>query len=389
MLLEEETMNKLHLNSPPGGWFPALQFLSWCIAESNLPWANLFFSPHLKRIQIYTELSWEDTTVPPAILPTLASIIPTLPTSSLQRVWVDEGHPTMVWTHLKDEFSSFILRCGPSFTDFDSSVPLSNDALDHLIHLPHLHTWRVHGPPPTYPASSLPLVFPPLRELTLGEGAAYRWFPLLRRLENGASTTQGVTPLSKAKELLKVLNIEDVFGINIDPSSISTIQYFRNLARLNVDVHCPDEDEGGQYIFKLNDDNVTELAMALTQLEQLFLGYPCSENTCLTTAACLLPISVHCSKLEELRIHFNTTNIVDDFRDVLEDPQFQQLRSLPRCPLTTLSVYWMPLSLHESDFETVAKGMVDIFPSMKYFHWDKPGWDELSGKIANFQVDSE
>ena len=43
MILEEETLNKLRLNSPPGGWFPALQGLSWCITEFNLPYADLCF----------------------------------------------------------------------------------------------------------------------------------------------------------------------------------------------------------------------------------------------------------------------------------------------------------------------------------------------------------
>ena len=379
--LEEETFNKLRVNSPPRGWFPASQELFWCITESNLPCADLFFSPHLKRISIYA--LWDNAALPP---PTLASIISVLPTSSLERMSVGVVCQTLSWAQLKDSFSSVILRCGPSFTDYNSSVPLSNAALNHLIHLPHLRTWRIHGPPPTHSASSLPLVFPPLRELTLDEGAARGWFPLLRRLEGGASTTQGVTPLSKAKEFLKVLYIGDVSGINIGASFASTIQYFRNLVRLCVDVNCHDEDDGGQCIFELNNDNVTELAMALTQLESLILGHPCFENTCLTTVACLLPISVHCSKLEKLEIHFNTTNIVDDFRNILEDPRFQQLRSLPKCPLTRLDVHQIPLGLDQSDFGTVAKGMVDIFPSLRYCNdcerlEDLGCWDELSMEI--------
>ena len=192
-----------------------------------------------------------------------------------------------------------------------------------------------------------------------------------------------MTPLSKAKEFLKVLNIDDTSGINIGVSFVSTVQRFRNLVRLCVDVFCHDEDDRGQCIFELNDDNITELAMVLTQLESLVLGYPCFKNTCLTTIACLLPISVHCSKLEKLDIHFNTTNIVDDFRKFLERPQFQQLRSLPGCPLTALGVYQTPLSLHESDLRTVAKGMVDIFPSLTHFEGLEEDWNEVSRKITD------
>ena len=388
-LIEEETLNKLHLNSPPGGWFPALQLLSWCITETNLPWGDLFLSPHLKRILIYSAWSWDPINiVPPAILSTLTLIISALPTSSLELMSVDDGQATLAWPYFKDAFSSVILRCGPSFTDYNSPVPLSDAAPDHLIHLPHLRTWRIDGPPPTYPTSSLPLVFPPLKELTLGDDAARGWLPLLRRLEGGASTTQGVTPLSKAKEFLTVLNLEDISGINIDPSLISTIQYFRNLVHLDVDDFHHHEYDNGKCKFKLNNDHVTELAMALTQLESLLLGYPCSENTCLTTVACLLSISVHCNKLEKLEIHFNTTNIVDDFRNISEDPRSQQLRSLPRCPLMFLDAHRMPLRVDESDLETVAKGMVDIFPSLTSCKGVEQGWDELSGKIKDLREDS-
>jgi len=385
--LGEETSKKLHSNLPPGGWFPALRDLSWCITELSVLHADLFLSPHLQRISISAVWPWSNTGVPPAILPTLVSIISTkLPTSSLEKISVHGNHLTMPRDHFKASFSSIILRCGSSFTEYDSPVPLSNAAMDHLIHLSHLHTWRIHGPPPTYPTSSLPLVFPPLRKLTLGEGAACGWLPWLRRLEDGASTAQCVTPLSKAKEFLEFLEIKDVSCINIGASFVSTVRCFRNLVHLCVAVYCPGKDDKGQCIFELNNDNIAELAMTLTQLKILFLGYPCSENTCLTTVACLLPISVHCSKLEELRIHFNTTNIVDDLRNVLEGPRFQQLCSLPRCSLAFLEAYEMPLRLHESDLETVAKGMVDIFPSL--IHCDGFGggqWDELCGKIQDLE----
>ena len=390
MILEGETLKKLYLNSPPGRWFPSLQDLSWHITEFNLPYAYRFFSPHLKRIRIYASWSWDENALPLNALPALPSTITVLPTSRLERMSVgDNYHITPPWAHFKDSFSSVILRCGPSFTEYNAPIPLSNAALHHLIHLPHLHTWHIHGPPPTYTTSSLPLVFPPLRKLTLGEGAARGWLPLLRRLEDGASTTQGVTPLSKAKESLKVLNVDDMFGVDIDPSFVSTIQCFRNLVDLNIDDHCPDQDDRDGCIFKLSDDNITELAMTLTQLKLLHLGRTCSKNTCLTTIACLLPISVHCSKLEKLMIHFNTTNIVDDSRNILEDPRFQQLRSRPKCLLKSLTVYRTPLEIDESDLETVAKGMIDIFPSLRGCDGYGLNWCGLSREIAGPQEDSD
>ena len=362
--LGEETFNKLRLNSPPGGWFPALQDLSWCITESNLPYADLFFSPHLKRVSIHAALLWNNTGVPSHILPTSASKISALPTSSLKQISVDVNHQKVPWKHFTDSFSSVILRCGSSLMVYDSPVPLSNAALDHLVQLPHLHGWRIRGPPPNWPASSWPLVFPPLMELTPGKSTARGCLSLLGRLEDGASTTQGLAPLSRTKESLQVLNIEGISGIDIDYSSVSTIQIFRNLAVLNVDVSCHDGANRGKCIFELDNDDVTEFAMVLTQLETLFLGHACFENTCLATVACLLPISIHCSKLELLEIHFNTTDIVDDFKNIYEDPQLQQLRSLPRCPLMRLDVYQILLNLDESDFGIVVNGMIDIFSSL-------------------------
>ena len=222
----EETFKKLRLNSPPGGWFPTLQDLSFCIKDDTIPYADLFFSPHLKRVSIVLTVAWKYTGVPLRVLPLLVPTLSALPTSSLERISVQTRHLTVPWTHLKDLFSSIVLRCGPSFTEYDSPIPLSDAALDHLIQLPHLHTWCIYGPPPTYPASSLPLVFPPLRELTLGEGATRGWLALLGRLGGGTATAQGVAPLSKAKESLKALNIGENFGIDIDPSSVSTIQCF-------------------------------------------------------------------------------------------------------------------------------------------------------------------
>jgi len=390
MYLGEETPKKLRFNSPPGGWFPMLQDLSFCIKDETIPYADLLFSPHLKRVSIVLPVAWKYDGVPLRVLPFLVPTLSALPTSSLERISVQTRHRTAPWVHLKDLFSSIVLRCGPSFTEYDSPIPLSDAALDHLIQLPHLHTWCIYGPPPTYPASSLPLVFPPLRELTLGGGATRGWLSLLGRLEGGTATAQGVTPLSKAKGSLKVLNVEDTLDIDIDASSVSTIQCFRNLVHLKWFSFCyRSEHDDDKCIFKLNNDNITELTMALTQLESLHFGYPCSENTCFTTVACLLPISVHCSKLQELAIHFNTTNIVDDFKNILEDPRFQQLRSLPRCPLVCLDAGRIPLNLDESGSETVVKGIIDIFPSLTRLEGRERSWGKLSKEITNFWEDSE
>jgi len=114
---------------------------------------------------------WRFTEVPRDLLPAIASTISTIPTSTLKLLLVDTTHPRRVsWAYFKDTFSSVALRCGPSLTEFTPPVPLSDAAVDHLLRLPHLRTWRIEGPPPTY-STSPPLILPSLTKLILGEGA--------------------------------------------------------------------------------------------------------------------------------------------------------------------------------------------------------------------------
>jgi len=168
-----------------------------------------------------------------------------------------------------------------------------------------------------------------------------------------------------------------------DSSFASPIRVFRNLSHLDVGVFCHDEGGEGQCIFKLDNNNVTKLAMALPQLEYIQLGHPCFENSCATTVACLLPISVYCVELQSLGIHFNTTTIIEDLKNISKDSKFQELRSLPRCRLSCLDVFAMPLTLDESGFKTVADGMIDIFPSLELCEGHRDVWNEVSENLRH------
>lgn len=380
LFLEEATLSKLRLNSPPGGWFPALHKLRWTIAEPNLPFADLFFSPRLRKVFISTTLV-VGAEVPRDIRPAVASAISTLPTSTLRSLLVDFRYLKGPWAPFRDSFSSIVLRCGPSLTKFASPIPLSEAAINHLIHLPHLRSWRIDDPPPNYSTLPLPLGFPPLTEFKHGGDAARGWISLFGRLATGVSHAQGMTPLFKTRESMKCLSIINYPSPVIDASFVSPIRIFRNLGHLNVVGRCSYEDIDGQCVFKLNNDDVVKLAMALSQLEFLRLGHPCSKNTCATTAACLLPISVYCVELEMLEIHINTVDIVGDLKGISEDPHFQELRSLPRSKLSRFEPRLTPLSLDEHGFETVVNGMIDLFPSLEWCEGYGGVWDEVSERI--------
>ena len=380
--LGADSFRKFRLSSPPGGWFPALQSLSWRITGSNLAYIDLFSSLHLKRISISTRAGTGSSSNRVAAV---ASVVSTLPASSVLRSLSINIQGRQDTGYFKDSVSSVVLRCGPSLTKFTTTIKLSDAAANHLIHLPHLRTWRIEGTPPSYSASSLPLVFPPLTNLILGKGAARGWLSLFQRLEDGISPRQSVTPLSQVKESLKLLYVEDRSSPITGDFFTSPIQMFQNLAVLDAVGSCSWGARRRQCAFGLNNDNVTKLAMVLPQLETLSLGPPCAENTCATTVACLLPISVHCLKLRELQIHFNTTNIVDDLEYILKDPRFQELRSLPRCTLPHMKVDRMPLTLDEPGSEIAVEGILYIFPYLGELSGVEQSWHKISERIARFQ----
>jgi len=381
--LGEGTFHTLRLNSPPGGWFPALQDLDWTVTKYNFHHAALFFSPHLKKVTMNASESWRDFDVPRDLLLAISSIISALPTSALQLLAMRVDCRGLPGTYFKELFSSVVLRCGPSLTGLDIPDLLSHAAINHLTQLSHFHTLSTGGPPPNFSPSSLPPVFPPLVQLTLQDHAACGWLPLFERLEHGVLTTSGVTPLSRMKESLRFLDVQDPSGSTFDISLTSPIRMFCNLTSLTVDVWCG-VPGNGQCAFGLNDDDVADLAIALPQLECLILGHPCFRNTCATTVVCLLSISTYCVKLRNLEIHFNTINIVGNLKTTSEDPRYEALRQLPKCTLSSLVVYCLPLVLHESDLGTVADGMIDIFPSLERCSGppENLGWKKLSERIA-------
>jgi len=375
--LGEGTLPKLRLNSPADGWFPALRKLRWTIEISTLPYVDLCLSPHLKTIRIHS--GFVDKTKTPRDFPrTVASTISTLPTSTLRSLHVDISH--MPWAYLKHSLPSLVLRCGSSLTKFACPTTLSDAAINHLAHLPNLRYWNTTDPPLNYSNSPLPLplTFPPLTQFYVAGDAGFSWISLFGRLATGVPGVQALTRIRESLKELCVGNFDS--DPIIDVSFVSPIQMFHNLTFLNVVTGCPNN----RCAFELDDHNVAELTAALPCLAALYLGFPCSRNTCATTITCLLWISVRCLELEDLVIHFNTANIVEDFKRVSTDLRFERPRSLPRCPLQILEVFETPLTLDEPSLEIVANGMVDTFPSLGCCKGSEE-WQDLSKRIKELQ----
>jgi hypothetical protein len=134
------------------------------------------------------------------------------------------------------------------------------------------------------------------------------------------------------------------------------------LTTLEVGGFCPAD----RCSFDLTDDDVTAITKALPRIRKLLLGYPCWLNTCQTTFKSLLVASASCVELTELTLHFNTINIVEDVKSLLEteDPDIQKLRDGPRCGVTSLTVSLAPLTADKPDTKLLAKGLLFVFPAL-------------------------
>ena len=308
--ITNDALSHLSSNSPDGVLCPKLERLEWHVdilcGPLSIP--RLFLSPHLKRVNFYT--NWD----PRDHVPLLKEVISSLP-GSLQGLSVTYG-PREVGP-LKDAISSLVLRCGPPLRSFGSGKALSEEAIYHLARLPNLRSWNVTGEPPQ---KISPAIFPPLEELRL-ESGALPWLHLLAAGEGGnprnSPTPATVTVNANIKETLKLLDCPE--DIPVDPTLLSSISSFRNLVTLYVGNkynHCTSR---GMCLFGLSDDDMENLAVALPSLVTLRLGNVCRYNSCRTIVSSLLSISIHCLRLMALETHFNTQNIVDDIQQLLNE----------------------------------------------------------------------
>ena len=350
------TLSRLSSNSPGGLLLPKLEMLHWevDIKYTHLPFFRLFLSPHLKFVDLHTEPNrgpFHQDMVP------LIEAIPCLPTP-LEHLSFTCGP----WKEgpLKDVISSLVLQCGTSLRSFESVTPLSEAAFHHLMQLPHLRCLAPGYEPPR----TLQLVtFPPLEELRLGWGGL-PWLHLL--VERGEGELRnGLVPApvmlnTNIKETLKLLRCP--WNTPIDSTLLSSVSLFRNLVTLYVSGnYC---SVVGHCAFGLTDDDVENLSATLPRLESLQLGPPCWSNSCNTTVASLVSISIHCPGLTLLEIHFNTRTIVVDMQRLLGQG-FR--RDRPRCGLCRLPVKDLPLKMRGEDIGTVAMGFKVIFPRLEGF----------------------
>jgi hypothetical protein len=165
-------------------------------------------------------------------------------------------------------------------------------------------------------------------------------------------------------------------GMTVDPDFVSSLCTFRKSTHVFVDGFC--SKEGGCTAL-LTDDDVAKLADALPDIKSLRLDSPCSANRCHTTALSLFILSTRCLQLKTLGIHFNTTRISHVLDRLFKEPQYETMRSLPRCPLRYLNVADTPISTR--DVGSVAIYFSGMFHGLQGFYGRNRKWIEVSRQV--------
>ena len=376
---DETTVNRLLTGSTNRLVCPNLLHLTCYITTvANLRLIPYFLSPHLTRLTFHDRLSGGYSMGD--FFPGLRSTFQAIPTRCLQELTINIPAPSM--RHLSGEVSSVIQRCGSSLRVLDVPVPLGDAAVRHLSRLKNLKVWSSIWSPPPAGTPSTSTAFPSLSALVFSRKTAYGWIPWLTQRGRGSSDAQDGYLEHAKSNIAHLVFWEPVL---IDATFVSPFRHFPNLVTLEVESGCRVMPGCS---FSLTDQNVMELSNSLPLLEELHLGTQCSRNASHVTVASFLALSARCKDLRSLWIHFNARNLAEDFRLLSEDPALRELRLLPtRCPLDFFDAgeSSFPSGVSDDDVTTIAKGFLDIFPSLISIFSADSGWNPLDSRICELQ----
>lgn len=347
--------------------FPNLRELHGWIEPALLRFLHRFVSPRLEAFSVCVDT--EDR-LGCSGYGSLTDAISVIPGASLRRFSLGEYQWENASTKFKHAVSTMVSRCGPALDYLNAGVELSEQAILHVMQLPHLHTLKLtHESPPDITDAFLrdTIVLPSVHSLTLATPTAHAWLPFLNDLRWRCSTPTATWGLGQPQVQIGIhSSLEELHcGCGEAPKRAIVRQAlaFTNLTTLEVGRFCPAD----RCNFDMTDDDLTALTKALPRLQKLLLGHPCWLNACQTTFRGLMTLSTSCAGLTELIVHFNTINIVEDVKSLLEseDPTVQALRKGPRCAVTSLPVFLAPLAVEKPDTDVLAKGLLFVFPKLR------------------------
>ncbi|KAF9784038.1 hypothetical protein BJ322DRAFT_1219546 [Thelephora terrestris] len=372
--------------------FPNLRELHGWIEPTLLCFLHHFVSP---RLTVFSVCVDTDDQLGCSGYGSLTGAILAIPGSSLQRFSLGDHRWENASTRFKQEVSAMVLRCGPPLNHLNAGVELSEQAILHVIQLPRLRTLKLtHESPPDFAiAMSLQdtIVFPALQSLTLASPITHAWLPFLNDLLwrhpavtalRGPGQPHSQIGIHSTLEELRCLS-----GEAPKQAIVKQALAFWNLTTLEVGKICPRDSCS----FDLTDDDVTAITKALPRIQKLTLGRPCGFNTCQTTFGSLLVLSANCVELTELAVHFNTTNIVEDVKSLLETEALDGQKR-PRCGVTSLPVFLAPLTVDKPDADVLAKGFMFVFPALENMPvcpmagaTASPAWLRVNAAISRFR----
>lgn len=356
---------------------PRLVKLSWIAGPTLGGDFTPFISPQLQHVHLASR---------PGTVFSFSHAISALPASSLKtlRLSVIGDEP------VGEAITCMFRACRENLTKL--KISRMNQLRDitwcRVISLPRLHTLETDQSPPVMSHTNLPPSFPSLQRLTLRGPVAFTWVNFLAA-ENARRVSSGTESQSRAVAP-RLVQLYCDYETDLHVAFLSRFWVFRNLCTLILGTAC----SPARCTFHLTDGDISQLAAELPGLRYLFLGAPCSHNTCFTTIISLLTLSAHCGHLSKLCIHFNTRNFARSMKHSLRHPLRRNPHPPSRCPLAVLDVGQIPLTPEElgNDLFSALIGLVDIFPGLQKISYtpsshfrEYRGWWQLNAQIPGFQ----
>lgn len=366
---------------------PNLQSLEWYSATDTFAYINLFRSPRLTSLNV-------------RVIPNIPNIVPilvSLPVETLEELrFLDLSGDRAV----QDAISNSVLGTKATLRSIEVSSDLSDAAIRHVVRLPNLSDARVRfanlDRGAAFPDSS----FPSLRTLETRVDRDGGWKYLVKDAINLESIVLYSLTAVHPEETMDIFELLIKRGFHrtmhrlsfapsepcdLTPLVLAPFHNFRSLTRLAVTPPC----EPTQCKSQLTDDALGQLAKALPQLVELFLGgVPCGSPTRGITFAGLRFLSVHCVHLETLQVHFSTLEIPTDIpEDVLSKPPDQAPLGPNYCRLLRLVVGGLPISASGKSPLIIAYFLYQLFTRLSDVLRtvaDSP-WKEVQEHVDVFQ----
>lgn len=372
----------------PARLLPNLKSLEWYSATDTFVYINLFWSPQLTSLNVRV--------IPD--IPNVIHVLTSLPVETLEELrFLDLSGDRTV----QDAISNLVLRTTATLRSIEvSESDLSDAAIRHVIRLPNLSDASVRFANLDRRTASLDASFPALRTLETGVDSEERWKYVLEDTKNLESVVLHSSTVLRPEEMTDVfgflinkgfhrtmyrLSLAVVGSCDLTPLVLTPLLKFGSLTRLSVTSPC----DPIQCKSRLTDGALAQLAEALPQLVELFLGdIPCQSPAREVTLAGLLPLSTHCLHLKILQVHFSALDIPTDIPDdVLSRPSDQAPLNHNHCLLSQLVVGWLPISTFGKSPLIVAYFLHQMFPRLSkilYTTHDSP-WKEVQEHVDMFQ----